>query len=56
MSEIDPDLEPRVVGVDRAAPLKPDHPFFWAGYLLFDTGAPPTAATELAAPAPAAMP
>jgi tetratricopeptide (TPR) repeat protein len=56
-SELDPDLEPRVTGVDRAAPLKPDHPFFWAGYLLLDSGgSPSSAAAELAAPAPAAAP
>ncbi len=42
-SELDPGLEPRVVGVDRAAPLPADHPFFWAGYLLLDTGAEPAA-------------
>ncbi len=42
-SEQDPELEPRVVGVDRAAPLAADHPFFWAGYLLLDTGAEPAA-------------
>ena len=47
-----------VSGVNRAAPLEPDHPFFWAGYLLLDTGAAPpkAAAAELAAPAPAAGP
>jgi tetratricopeptide (TPR) repeat protein len=50
-SEIDPELEPRVTGVDRSLPLKADHPFFWAGYLLLDTGAAPGTAAELAAPA-----
>jgi tetratricopeptide (TPR) repeat protein len=59
--ELDPELEPRVTGVDRSAPLPPDHPFFWAGYLLLDTGASPipaasAAPADLAAPAPMPMP
>lgn len=41
-SEIDPELEPRVVGVGPASRFTADHPFFWAGYLLLDTGASPT--------------
>lgn len=38
--EINPGAEPRVdVGNAGSAP-KSDHPFFWAGYLLIDSGAP----------------
>jgi len=35
--EREPKLRPAVV----AAPMFADHPFFWSGYLLIDTGAPP---------------
>ncbi|MBW3599513.1 MAG: CHAT domain-containing protein, partial [Planctomycetes bacterium] len=45
---VDPDLEPRVTGVGYETPLAPDHPFFWAGYMLLDTGAVP--APPLAGP------
>ena len=38
---VDPDLEPRVTGIGYETPMAPDHPFFWAGYLLLDTGAAP---------------
>jgi hypothetical protein len=38
---IDPAAEPRVKPNPAADGLKGDHPFFWAGYLLIDTGATP---------------
>ena len=39
LADIDAEKEPRVdKGIDR----KSDHPFFWAGYLLVDTGFSPT--------------
>jgi hypothetical protein len=40
---IDPDREPRVAtkrnGSGESEPPKAEHPFFWAGYMLVDTGA-----------------
>jgi tetratricopeptide (TPR) repeat protein len=38
-STIDPTAEPRVRGVDENLVPKAEHPFFWAGYLLVDSGA-----------------
>ncbi|HEY2827681.1 MAG TPA: CHAT domain-containing protein, partial [Pirellulales bacterium] len=43
-SELDPQHEPRVKRKTDAAPINAEHPFFWAGYLLIDTGAEPQAA------------
>ncbi|MDX1944419.1 MAG: CHAT domain-containing protein [Pirellulaceae bacterium] len=49
---LDPAAEPRVK-VGRAADgMKVDHPFFWSGYLLVDTGVSPTTADP---PKPAAV-
>jgi hypothetical protein len=48
-THVDGELEPRVSGVNPTAPLSADHPFFWAGYLLLDTGAAPVA-PAIAAP------
>ena len=42
-SEIDPGLEPRVKSAGISDPLRGNHPFFWAGYLLVDTGSDPEA-------------
>jgi hypothetical protein len=38
---LDPTAEPRLKANPAADGLKGDHPFFWAGYLLIDTGAQP---------------
>ncbi len=38
---LDPAAEPRLKANPAADGLKADHPFFWAGYLLIDTGATP---------------
>jgi hypothetical protein len=42
-SEIDPEKEPRIEEFEAAEGLKAEHPFFWSGYLLVDTGATPNA-------------
>ncbi len=39
-AELDLDKEPRV-RAPGASSLKPEHPFFWAGYMLVDTGVQP---------------
>lgn len=46
LDEINPDLEPRVRSLAGGVPLKTDHPFFWAGYMLIDTGAQPVKDVE----------
>ena len=38
---VNPEAEPRVSGTTRDAPQKAMHPFFWSGFMLVDTGAPP---------------
>jgi len=38
---LDPELEPRVNASGLREDLKANHPFFWAGYLLADTGSAP---------------
>lgn len=38
---VDPKMEPRVRGNRDDGELAADHPFFWGGYLLIDTGADP---------------
>jgi len=45
---LDPAAEPRLRAHKSADGLKADHPFFWAGYLLVDTGvaAPPEEPAE----------
>lgn len=43
---IDPALEPRVAGDAQTQPIKADHPFFWAAFMLADTGAEPQAAGD----------
>jgi len=52
-AELDPEAEPRVRGA-AAGPLRGAHPFFWAGYLLADTGALPEEAEPEPEPAGAA--
>ena len=36
---LNPTLEPRVNKAGMQSPPNADHPFFWAGFLLADTGA-----------------
>lgn len=43
---LDPAVEPRVNKPSDDSDLLADHPFFWAGYLLLDTGAEPAAPDE----------
>ena len=40
-SELDLSLEPRVKSPPTDTTLKAEHPFFWSGYLLVDTGVEP---------------
>jgi hypothetical protein len=40
---LDPAQEPRLDSAVRDSQLRGEHPFFWAGYLLVDTGAQPEA-------------
>ncbi|MBW8883883.1 MAG: CHAT domain-containing protein [Planctomycetia bacterium] len=35
---LDPSIEPRLKAPSTAEGIKADHPFFWSGYLLVDTG------------------
>jgi tetratricopeptide (TPR) repeat protein len=62
-SPVDPAVEPRVEISPKKTPPKAEHPFFWAGYLLLDSGQmgdedspaaepaePPAAGVEAAAP------
>jgi hypothetical protein len=37
-ADLEPEREPRVKLGASAPMLKTDHPFFWSGYLLADTG------------------
>ena len=39
LNDINPETEPRIRTLTGDEPLKTDHPFFWSGYLLIDTGA-----------------
>ncbi len=41
ITEMDPDLEPRFNSSGSDARLTAEHPFFWSGYMLVDTGAEP---------------
>jgi hypothetical protein len=45
---LDPALEGRIRSSNAAEGLKADHPFFWSGYLLVDTGAQSADAIERA--------
>jgi hypothetical protein len=51
-SPIDPELEPRLKLKANDEPPSAESPFFWAGYLLVDTGAVPKATEDDAAEAP----
>lgn len=55
-TDLDAAQEPRLRrGEEGVAPLAADHPFFWSGYVLIDTGfdpTPPQEAVEAEAPAP----
>jgi len=49
---LDPATEGRLKATATSDPVKADHPFFWAGYMLIDTGLMPTSeAAPAAAPA-----
>jgi CHAT domain-containing protein len=48
---VNPTQEPRINKAGMSNPPKADHPFFWAGFLLADTGAKPQ--SEAAEPAAA---
>ncbi|MEE2641377.1 MAG: CHAT domain-containing protein [Planctomycetota bacterium] len=41
LNEINPEREPRIRSLTGDVALKTDHPFFWSGYLLVDTGVEP---------------
>lgn len=43
---IDPELEPRVTWETGTTPPRPTHPFFWAPYLVVDTGSEPPGAED----------
>ena len=40
-AELQPDREPRVEAIGSGLEVTAEHPFFWAGYMLIDTGAAP---------------
>ena len=42
IEKLDPKIEPRLKTTKNITEVSADHPFFWAGYLLIDTGAEPT--------------
>ena len=46
-NRLNPEAEPRIKHGAMDDPPKASHPFFWAGYMLVDTG---TAQTEAAPP------
>ena len=49
-SELNPELEPRIRWPqDTDTAINAEHPFFWAGSLLIDTGSRPKVAEEAAA-------
>jgi CHAT domain-containing protein len=43
---LDPSLEPRLKTSSKAKSVKADHPFFWSGYMLVDTGVVPKETAE----------
>ncbi len=49
-SQLDAATEPRVKHSPSDGPLKGDHPFFWAGYMLVDSGSLPEPAEPGAEP------
>ena len=51
-SRLNPEAEPRVKKPAGDEPLKGDHPFFWAGYMLVDPGDLPVKGEAGAAPKP----
>jgi tetratricopeptide (TPR) repeat protein len=44
-SALDLEHEPRVTRAGAAPEMKADHPFFWAGYMVIDSGSKPLAET-----------
>ena len=49
-SRLNPDDEPRVKRSANAEAPKATHPFFWAGYMLIDSGESPKKPTAEEAP------
>jgi tetratricopeptide (TPR) repeat protein len=47
---LDPPREPRVKRNANAAPMNADHPFFWSGYVLVDSGVVPHGDEQAARP------
>lgn len=43
---VNPELEPRLKADGHEEPPTAEHPFFWAGYLLADSGTPPGVSDE----------
>ncbi len=41
IGDLDPEIEPRFKSTNLETIAKGDHPFFWSGYLLVDTGSDP---------------
>ena len=41
LNDINPEREPRIRTLTGDVALKTDHPYFWSGYLLVDTGVEP---------------
>jgi tetratricopeptide (TPR) repeat protein len=52
-SPLDPTAEPRVQGASAGESPPADHPFFWSGYMLVDTGVDPSKAIAPPAAGPA---
>ncbi len=52
-SPLDPSVEPRVQGASPGESPPASHPFFWAGYMLVDTGVDPRKAVPPRPAAPA---
>ena len=50
-SRLNLEQEPRIKRTVTDEPPKANHPFFWSGYLLIDSGSPPAAAEEEPKPA-----
>jgi tetratricopeptide (TPR) repeat protein/CHAT domain-containing protein len=53
-SPLDPDREPRLKDVSRMHATTANHPFFWAGYMLVDSGRPADVAAAVDPAHPAA--
>lgn len=54
IEKLDAKVEPRVRAPSEITDVTADHPFFWAGYLLLDTGSEPDVEQEANEPPPPA--